>query len=213
VIDAAESEYRSRVQSNYKEPSVVGTTVTTADPPAPRLLTYKEDKASTVVDDYTVDPPAAPVRSVYKKTTSVVGTTVDPPRPPRLTRHQKVDIVEETVEAPRFETKSKMGYYDEDGKLLTPRDALTPTAQLPLPNLLPLPEGDPSQDVAVGCITHKCAHSTVNQATTTRSVLGCTISCTSWLTALPPMKAPTALRRSSRPAPRLPRSPRTRPTR
>ncbi|KAL2122200.1 hypothetical protein VTJ04DRAFT_2655 [Mycothermus thermophilus] len=115
VIDAAESEYRSRVQSNYKEPSVVGTTVTTADPPAPRLLTYKEDKASTVVDDYTVDPPAAPARSVYKKTASVVGTTVDPPRPPRLTRHQQVDIVEETVEAPRFETKSKMGYYDEDG--------------------------------------------------------------------------------------------------
>ncbi|KAK4235840.1 hypothetical protein C8A03DRAFT_46083 [Achaetomium macrosporum] len=110
AIDVAESEYRSRVQPNYrKEFSVAGTTV---DPP--RLPTYK--KAKTVVDVTTVDPPAR--LPTYKKAHTVVDAyTVDPPKP-RSTYHEKVDIVEEIVEPARYPSEgreSKMGYYDEDG--------------------------------------------------------------------------------------------------
>ncbi|KAK4116932.1 hypothetical protein N656DRAFT_698898, partial [Canariomyces notabilis] len=90
AIDVAESEYRSRVQPNYrKEVHVTGTTV---DPPSYRP-TYK---ASTV---------------------HVTGSTVDPPAP-RSVYHKDVKITEETVEYPRSTApsqKSKMGYYDEDG--------------------------------------------------------------------------------------------------
>ncbi|KAH6854987.1 hypothetical protein B0I37DRAFT_411029 [Chaetomium sp. MPI-CAGE-AT-0009] len=90
VIDAAESEYRSRVQANYhKEPSVVGSTVDGS-------RFGHSHKAHSDVSDYTVDTPV-----------------------PRLTYKSQVDIVEETVDVPRHDTQSKMGYYDEDG-VLTP---------------------------------------------------------------------------------------------
>ncbi|KAK4145750.1 uncharacterized protein C8A04DRAFT_26497 [Dichotomopilus funicola] len=91
VIDVAESEYRSRVQPNYyKEASTVGSTVDSS-------YSGHHHKASTIVDDYTVDTPS----------------------PPRLTYHKHVDVVEETVDTPRHTPKpkksSKMGYYDSEG--------------------------------------------------------------------------------------------------
>ena len=121
VIDVAESEYRSRVQPNYRnEFSVVGTTV---DAPSHR----SSFKASSHVDKYTVD--SATPRPVYHESTHVTGTTVDTPAP-RSSFHQKVDIVEETVDSSRYAPQpkqSKMGYYDEDGK------------HLPLSHLIPPP--------------------------------------------------------------------------
>jgi hypothetical protein len=48
----------------------------------------------------------------------VTGTTIDPPNV-RPAQFEKVKITEETVEYPRYDStyqKSRMGYYDEDGK-------------------------------------------------------------------------------------------------
>ncbi|KAG7291782.1 hypothetical protein NEMBOFW57_001802 [Staphylotrichum longicolle] len=110
VIDVAESEYRSRVQPNYrKEFSVTGSTVDGSG--------FRPSfKASTHVDEFTVD--ASAPRSTYKESVHVTGTTVDAPAP-RSTYQEKVNIVEETVDAPRNASRrkqsSKMGYYDEDG--------------------------------------------------------------------------------------------------
>ncbi|KAK4157006.1 hypothetical protein C8A00DRAFT_30099 [Chaetomidium leptoderma] len=109
VVDVAESEYRSRVQPNYrKEFSVAGTTV---DPPAHR----HSHKARTHIDEFTVD--ASSSYPVFKESVHVTGTTVDTPAP-RSSFHEKVSIVEETVDAHRHASppkQSKMGYYDEDG--------------------------------------------------------------------------------------------------
>jgi hypothetical protein len=139
VIDVAESEYRSRVQPNYrKEFSVTGTTVD-----GPRFA--PSFKASSHVDEYTVDASSVPT---YKESVQVTGTTVDPPAP-RSTYYEKVDIVEETVDAPRYKApatkKSKMGYYDEDGKHdpLPPSSACLrrcrPHTSVLTPNIRPLP--------------------------------------------------------------------------
>ncbi|KAL2180976.1 uncharacterized protein P884DRAFT_274825 [Thermothelomyces heterothallicus CBS 202.75] len=115
VIDVAESEYRARVQPNYrKEASVVGTTVDGSRFSHSRKAS---STTSTHTDEYTVDPPSH--RPVYKKeSVEVTGTTVDPPAP-RSTYHEQVNIVEETVDARRYapqpNNNNKMGYYDEDG--------------------------------------------------------------------------------------------------
>lgn len=160
VIDVAESEYRSRVQPNYR--SVVGTTV---DPPSHRPH-FKT--SSTHVDEFTVDVPTS--RPVYKESVHVTGTTVDAPVA-RSSFHEKVDIVEETVDAPRYAQapKSKMGYYDEDGKhypLLVFSNPCAPH------------------------VGHTQVCSRRRQATTTLSVR----DCTSWLTVLRTLKATTASR-------------------
>ncbi|KAJ4298672.1 hypothetical protein N0V88_003703 [Collariella sp. IMI 366227] len=112
VIDVAESEYRSRVQPNYrKEITVAGTTVDSPRfGPSYQPTHVDVSTASTQVDQYTVDTPSS--RPIYKESVHVTGTTVDTPAP-RSTYHEKVDIVEETVETPRYPTtrqKSKMGY-------------------------------------------------------------------------------------------------------
>ncbi|KAL2198552.1 hypothetical protein P885DRAFT_76159 [Corynascus similis CBS 632.67] len=109
VIDVAESEYRARVQPNYrKEATVVGTTVDGS------RFGHSRKATSTYADEYTVDAPSH--LPVFKESASVTGTTVDPPAP-RSTYHEQVNIVEETVDAHRYapQPKSKMGYYDEDG--------------------------------------------------------------------------------------------------
>ncbi|KAH6628410.1 hypothetical protein F5144DRAFT_654776 [Chaetomium tenue] len=108
VIDVAESEYRSRIQSNYhKEASTVDSS---------RFgHRHHHHKAPSHVDDYTVDTPVS--RPTYKESVYVTGTTVDAPAAPRSTFKSKVDIVEETVDTPRRDTQSsKMAYYDEDGQ-------------------------------------------------------------------------------------------------
>ena len=185
AIDVAESEYRSRVQPNYrKEFSVTGTTV---DGPGfgPNY------KSSSIVDEYTVDGPSA--RPKYKESVHVTGSTVDAPAP-RSTYHKEVNIIEETVDASRYASppkKSKMGYYDEDGK----HCALFFPSQ---------PQGPPSKPTTSVLTPYA-------QATTTRSVR----DCTSWLTVLCTLKAMTALRsvrsaRSAAPAPPRARAPPTR---
>jgi hypothetical protein len=89
-IDAAEREYRSRVQPNYREE--VRITGTTVDAPAYR----SGHKASSRVSDATVDPPHHV--PVY---------------------HREATVIDETVEAPTY-SKSNMGYYDDDGKSRNP---------------------------------------------------------------------------------------------
>src|SRR5690606_38297375 len=90
-----------------------------------------------------------------------------------------VDIVEETVDSPRYAPQpkqSKMGYYDEDGKHPPP----TP----------PSPSPEPTHQVC----------SRQHQATTTPSVL----VCTRWLTVLRTLKAKTALRSATSVRPAAP---------
>ncbi|KAL2158446.1 hypothetical protein VTH06DRAFT_4494 [Thermothelomyces fergusii] len=119
VIDVAESEYRARIQPNYrKEPSVVGSTV---DGSTFSHSSKASSIASSHTDVYTVDFPHHH-RPVHKELVHVTGTTVDPPAP-RSTYHEKVNIVEETVDAHRYlpappsnkNNKDKMGFYDEQG--------------------------------------------------------------------------------------------------
>lgn len=93
-IDKIEHEYRRRSQpSFYKEETHVGTTV---------------------------DAPSSYSRPVYDEQIHVTETTVDASKP-LPTYHQETKVVEETVEYPRSyhstPQKSRMGYYDEDGKL------------------------------------------------------------------------------------------------
>ena len=84
---------------------------TTVD--APRFGSSYQPASS--VDEFTVD--ASSPRADYTQSAYVTGTTVDAPAPARSTYSQKVSIVEDTVDVPRSKTKkSKMGYYDEDGK-------------------------------------------------------------------------------------------------
>lgn len=113
VIDVAEREYRSRFQSNYRdEVPYAGTTV---DVPSHR----SSFKTSSHFDDITVDAPRNLPK--YKESTRVTATTVDVPAP-RSSFHKDIKITEETVDAPRYAPTpktSKMGYYDEDGKLPT----------------------------------------------------------------------------------------------
>ncbi|KAL2149793.1 hypothetical protein VTH82DRAFT_7469 [Thermothelomyces myriococcoides] len=130
IIDVAESEYRARVQPNYrKEGSVVGSTV---DGSTFSRSSKASSKTSAHSDAYTVDPSSH--LPIYKKESfEVTGTTVDPPAP-RSTRHEQVNIVEETVDAHRYlpappSTTSttatdnvKMGFYDEQGHYHTFRD-------------------------------------------------------------------------------------------
>lgn len=113
VIDVAEREYRSRFQSNYRdEVPYAGTTV---DVPSHR----SSFKTSSNFDDITVDAPRNLPK--YQQSTRVTATTVDVPAP-RSSFHKDIKITEETVDAPRYAPApkpSKMGYYDEDGKLPT----------------------------------------------------------------------------------------------
>ncbi|KAK4216616.1 hypothetical protein QBC37DRAFT_385300 [Rhypophila decipiens] len=130
VIDVAEREYRSRFQPNYRdEVNVTGSTVdgsihrpiykesvishkTTVDPPRRPASSYTQ---SIHIDETTVDAPRYYPSS--KASSRVSETTVDAPAP-RSFYHKDEKIVEETVDAPRYapsSTKSKMGYYDEDG--------------------------------------------------------------------------------------------------
>ena len=92
-------------------------TASTVD--APRFGSSAFQPSSTV-DEFTVD--ASSPRSTYSQSAHVTSTTVDAPAP-RSTYSQKVSIVEETVDTPRrasHSKKSKMGYYDEDGKHCLP---------------------------------------------------------------------------------------------
>lgn len=133
AIDVAESEYRARFQPNYrKDFSVTGTTVdgtefksathkassshvegTTVE--LTKFPTFPKDPKSVV--EFTVDAPST--QKVHKETTVTVAdsTTVDPPRPPKKPQ-LKADLIEETVETSSrvSSKKSKMGYFDEQGK-------------------------------------------------------------------------------------------------
>ncbi|KAK0628551.1 hypothetical protein B0T17DRAFT_487652, partial [Bombardia bombarda] len=120
AIDVAEREYRSRFQPNYRDEVRVAGTTTTVDPPSHRPI-YKE---STHIDEITVDAPKRHhhhhhhTRPVYKESIRVSETTVDAPNP-RPIYKKDVKFIEETVDtSSRYTaptTKSKMGYYDEDG--------------------------------------------------------------------------------------------------
>jgi hypothetical protein len=116
ALDVAESDYRSRVQSNYR--SETGTTVDASSyRPAP------VKKAHSHVGDLTVGFPIKST-SVKKAPSHTDDFTVAAPRASRTVIRKDVKIVEETVE-PRSYTpttvsasseasKAKMGYYDED---------------------------------------------------------------------------------------------------
>ncbi|KXX73212.1 Woronin body major protein [Madurella mycetomatis] len=138
VIDAAESEYRSRIQRNYrKEPHVAGTTV---DGP-----TYRPThKASSVVCESTVDGPS--FLPSYKEEVHVTSTTTVDPPVPRLTYHEDVSIAEEIVDtashASSHTEKSKMGYYGEDGRYHSFREGLHKLA-----NRIAHPEGQDRAEV------------------------------------------------------------------
>lgn len=105
----AEREYRARFQPSYRDESRVGITV---DAPARR----PQFKESVRIDD-TVD---APRFQNYQQSAPVVDdTTVDPPRAPSVYR-KDVTVIDETVDYPKKQPqrrrRSKMGYYDEEGK-------------------------------------------------------------------------------------------------
>ncbi|EGS22922.1 putative woronin body protein [Thermochaetoides thermophila DSM 1495] len=141
AIDVAESEYRARFQPNYrKDFSVTGTTVdgtefksathkassshvegTTVE--LTKFPTFPKDPKSVV--EFTVDAPST--QKVHKETTVTVAdsTTVDPPRPPKKPQ-LKADLIEETVETSSrvSSKKSKMGYFDEQGRYHSFRDGL-----------------------------------------------------------------------------------------
>lgn len=88
-IDAAEREYRSRVQPHYhrEEVRVTGTTV---------------DGSS--------------YRPGYKEPSRADHSTVDPPHYHRPAYHRESTVVDETVDAPSQPKSNKMGYHDDDGK-------------------------------------------------------------------------------------------------
>lgn len=121
AIDVAESEYRARVQRNFrKDDQVAGTTV---DGPgfAPSLVSRTSNTSSSKASshsDVTVDPPARLPVVPKASSTPVDQYTVDTPAP-LPTYPKKADIVEETVDVPRYpsdDKKSKMSYYDDDSK-------------------------------------------------------------------------------------------------
>jgi hypothetical protein len=113
-IDVAEREYRARFQPNYREEA------STVDGATRRGPIYKE----TVRIDETLDTPRYPA-SFHKTSTVVDETTVDPPSAIRPVHHKDVTIIDETVEIRKVPSKhhhhttksSKMGYYDDEGKL------------------------------------------------------------------------------------------------
>ena len=116
AIDNIERAYRARSQSNYQDSaSSVSTTVDTPPPSSVGRSSYSGHSSST---GSTVDLPVA-TRPAYTEQIQFTGSTVSPPKPvPSYTKESKV--VEETVEYPQHThsvaQKSRMGYYDEDGK-------------------------------------------------------------------------------------------------
>ena len=113
AIDNIERAYRARSQSNYQDSaSTVGTTVT--PPSSVGRSSYSDQSSSTGT---TIDLPTT--RPSYTDQIQFTGTTVSPPKPPP-SYHKETKTVEETVEYPQHThsvaQKSRMGYYDEDGK-------------------------------------------------------------------------------------------------
>ncbi|KAK3994953.1 88b10f2d-a6eb-4c17-b30c-dddcbccc18d9, partial [Cladorrhinum sp. PSN332] len=116
ALDLAESEYRARIQSNYKSESS-----TTVNASSYRPSTVKKPSSH---GDLTVDFPA-PRPSSYNTSSHVDDLTVDYPAPRKTVIRKDLKLIEETVEPRRYTpstvsttsktSKAEMGYYDEDG--------------------------------------------------------------------------------------------------
>ncbi|KAK4466680.1 hypothetical protein QBC42DRAFT_166137, partial [Cladorrhinum samala] len=122
ALDVAESDYRSRIQSNYRSE-----TSTTVDAPTHRPTSVK--KAHSHVGDLTVGFPIK--HSPAKKTHSHADDFAVVPA--RTVIRKDIKIVEDPVESRASyssttvstSSKAKMGYYDEDGHYHSYRQALS----------------------------------------------------------------------------------------
>ncbi|KAI1246045.1 hypothetical protein MGN70_012942 [Eutypa lata] len=129
AIDNIEHAYRSRSQAGYQEPVRAGTTV---DAPLGRPSSSYNNYANVSA---TVDTPVS--QPTYTEQIKFTGSTVSPPKStPSVRKESKV--VEETVEYPQHThsvaTKSRMGYYDEDGHYHSFRHGLHKMADKILPH-------------------------------------------------------------------------------
>lgn len=137
-IDVAEREYRARVQPSFQETQKESYSYAVE---APRRHTSSYSSKQAHVGS-TVEVPVRPAKSYYSSS-HVAGTTVDVPKPVRsYSRHTTVvdetveprklpshkpsrgTSAEETVETRKYipkQTKSKMGYYDDDASAASAR--------------------------------------------------------------------------------------------